>query len=417
MIYGTDGESEVITLGTNIASQRHLFARGNSDTFDLRVERCLGALIAIRIGHDGQGDNPSWSLVDVVITDKQTGEEWMFPSTGWLTTSGGGGGNERLLETLPNDKRFSYDLFMRCSRGFTDGHLWLSVLVKQPRSSFTRAQRTSCCLSVLFSAMLANAMFYRLDGTSEDVLQVGPLMVSWRQVIVGIQSAVIVAPINILIVTLFKLASNKAATTRKTSRCSLTTFLLLLAWFLCLATALASAVFTIFYSLMWGRQVSNQWLSSALISFTQDVTVSEPLKVVLLAVLLTSFLAKKSKAKHGYRTIESDRLQEIYQMSGLYDAGGETVFQGGKPQPTRFKWVLTFVREIWLFSIFVFLLMVVCYGNRSEHRYLMHQSVQNSLKDFDQVSVRFDSQVYRWASIDCSQVKCQISIMSNFSRF
>lgn len=380
VIYGIDGESEVIPLGKNLGSQRLLFARGNSDTFLLRTERNLGPLMAVRIGHDNKGDSPSWFLSDVIITDKQTQEQWKFPFTSWLTFEGGS--NECVIEPLSNDKRFSHDLFMRCSKGFTDGHLWLSVFTKQPADSFSRVHRASCCLSVLFSAMLANAMFYKLQGKAEQVIQVGPLMFSWRQVIVGIQSAFIVAPINILIVTLFKVASHKAV--RRSSFCSLATALLCLAWFLCLATAVASAVFTVLYSLMWGREISNQWLSSVLVSFSQDVSITEPLKVFLVAVLLASILGRKTKEKNGYKTIEESKLQEIYQGDCLHDLHGEK-FQQAKKTQTTFKWLLTFIREIWLYLIFVLLLMIVCYGNRSRHRYLMHQSVQNSLQAFDKV--------------------------------
>ena len=380
-IYGTDGDSGVLPLGTNLGN-RLMFARGNTDTFVLQAEKHLGPLLAIRIGHDNGGENPSWFLADVRITDSQTHEQWNFPCTKWLTVEGGN--TELVIEPLSNDKRFNHELIMRCSKGFTDRHLWVSVFTKQPGDSFTRVQRATCCLSVLLSAMLTNAMFYKLGGKSEQVLQIGPLSFSWRQVIVGIQSALIVAPINILIVTLFKVAADRAA--RQSSACSSARWLLCLAWFLCLGTALTSAAFTIFYSLMWGREISDQWLSSVLVSFAQDVSVTEPLKVVLVAVLLAGIFGRKTQRKNGYITIEESTVQDIYQGVRLHNINE---LQHMRRKRTKLENVSTFLQEIWLYFIFVLLLLIVCYGNRSSHRYLMYQSVQSSLQTFDKVTAAF----------------------------
>ena len=47
------------------------------------------------------------------------------------------------------------------------------------------------------------------NGKSEQVIQIGLLKFSWRQVIIGIESALLVAPINILIVFLFQKGTEK----------------------------------------------------------------------------------------------------------------------------------------------------------------------------------------------------------------
>lgn len=50
--------------------------------------------------------------------------------------------------------------FMKTSKGFQDGHIWYSVFSRSPRSSFTRAQRVSCCFSLLLCTMLTSIMFW-----------------------------------------------------------------------------------------------------------------------------------------------------------------------------------------------------------------------------------------------------------------
>ena len=377
VIYGTGGESEVLSLGRDLDDHRLLFARGSRDSFVVQTGKSLGRLREIRIGHDNMGDNPSWFLADVLIIDCQSHEQWKFPYLNWLELDGQG--TECVLEPLLNERRFNHEFLVQSSRGFTNRHLWVSVFAKHFGNVFTRVQRATCCLSVLLSAMLMNAMFYKLGGESEQVLQIGPLSFSWRQVIVGIQSALIVAPINILIVTLFKVAADRAA--RQSSACSSARWLLCLAWFLSLGTALTSAAFTIFYSLMWGREISDQWLSSVLVSVVQDVSVTESMKVVLVALFLAGILARKRQRQYESIPVEEENVRV---RGRLYDFNPDE-FRNSRRHRTKLERVSTFLRKTWVYLIFVFLLMVVCYGNRSRHRFLAHESVRNSLQTFDKV--------------------------------
>ena len=56
--------------------------------------------------------------------------------------------------------------------------------------------------------MLANAMFYKQDkAVAGSQISIGKFRFSWRQLVIGIQSAMIVLPINLLIVQLFRKAA------------------------------------------------------------------------------------------------------------------------------------------------------------------------------------------------------------------
>ena len=61
---------------------------------------------------------------------------------------------------------FGYLFYSKTRRNLTDGHLWFSVFARPARSTFTRCQRALCCLSLLFSSMMANIFFYGIDVTS-----------------------------------------------------------------------------------------------------------------------------------------------------------------------------------------------------------------------------------------------------------
>ena len=63
--------------------------------------------------------------------------------------------------------------------------------------------------------MIANAMFYNIGGESDGAIQVGPFKFSWKQIVIGVQSGIIIAPINIIIAFLFKSSRRKKKRSEK----------------------------------------------------------------------------------------------------------------------------------------------------------------------------------------------------------
>ena len=73
----------------------------------------------------------------------------------------------------------------------TSDHLWVSVFSRPTRSSFTRVQRISCCMSLLFLTMITNAMWFKSDSDGESKQQVvamklGPFSFTLQQVCICI---------------------------------------------------------------------------------------------------------------------------------------------------------------------------------------------------------------------------------------
>lgn len=78
---------------------------------------------------------------------------------------------------------FSHLFSERTSKSLSDGHLWFSVFARPPQSRFTRLQRVSCCLCLLFVSMLANAMFTGQESEgATNALELGPFSLSLKQV-------------------------------------------------------------------------------------------------------------------------------------------------------------------------------------------------------------------------------------------
>ena len=381
-IYGSRGSTGIIQLNNEEASHEPLFYRGSSVEIILNVHKPLGFIQAVRIGHDNSGIRPSWFLEDVVILDKQTSNSWTYSNNQWLALERDDGKIERVLETSTYD--FNREVFKLWCKGLRESHVWVSVYTKPPRQTFSRVQRASCCLSILLSAMFANAMFYVFNEKSLQVIQVGPLRYSWKQVIAGIQSIVFVTLINIFIIFLFEKGSSRLSS-RRSHASSKHRRLVYVAWFLCFCTCAVSVTFTIFYSISWEKTVAQQWLSSMVISMVQTVTVIEPIRVFFTAVIL----AVMKRRKRG-RPDECSTLEETPQLSpkeSLWKLEISKVEGMRKRQAKKLK-ISRFFVELFVYSMFVFILMVVCYGNKDYHRYLLTKSVSDGLAGFHKVCER-----------------------------
>ena len=205
-IQGSQATSKGIVLSRDMEPSRIMLASGNADKFIITLPESLGSIDYLNVWHDNTGSSPSWFLEQIVIKDKQTGTSWLFLHRDWFALEKGNGKiNKVLLPASPIQMQsFQYNFNYQTSKKFKEDHIWLSVLTKPPHSNFTRLQRATCCLSVLFSAMVVNAMFYKLDKTPDPGIQIGPLKFNSRQITVGVYSSLIVVPIGLLIVFMFQ---------------------------------------------------------------------------------------------------------------------------------------------------------------------------------------------------------------------
>ena len=400
-IKGDNNEHDLITLQKH-GDLQEVFSRGSINGFVLLTNESLGNLNEITLEHDNSGESPSWFVETVVIRDRQTEERWVFPINRWLALEKDDGQIEISIKSKAATS-FSAEVRSRFGRKIADSHLWMSVFGKACSSTFTRVQRVSCCLSILFSAMIANAMFYNIGGESAGAIQIGPFKFSWRQIVVGVQSAIIVAPLNILIVFLFKSSRTKEKKEDKYKDsfqaqqlidevngqgCMLPYFCVYIAWFLCFVTTMTAATFTLFYSLMWGKEVAEQWLASILISNGQDVFVMQPTKV-MLAVILVSFLMTRNKQDDVEEGLVKEGELQNDDVDILSDNPKErfkqSLMEKMRIQSRKETRLASTAREIVLHLLFVFLLSVVSYGNKNENRFLMTTEMKNTFASFDLV--------------------------------
>ena len=393
-IFGEEGSSGPIIL-TDFSVFKKIFSRGSVTNFVISLPRSLGRLVKLCIWHDNFGESPSWFLQQAMITEAHSGNKWNFFANKWIAVERGSGNLSLELRAFDETERagFKQLFYSTTSRNLGDEHLWVSLFTRPPHSPFTRSQRLSCCLSFLFSSMVVNAMFYQFSENPKDSFKFGPLVLSLRQIIIGIQSAFIAIPVNLLTVTIFRnvrpyfLTSNQPktpVTIEKTSR-RLPRCFVFIAWIVCLLVTLASSAFTVFYSLSWGADISNQWLTSIIVSLVEDVVFFQPVKVIFLTAIL-SLIIRTSPEKEYVQgaTVCIEEEQE-------YNAPNEYLLSKAKEYGTKFLQMYRAIKNVCAFLIFVLLLMAVCYGNRDSKRFLMTTSVENIFRGFEKVNMAITS--------------------------
>ncbi|XP_041314907.1 polycystic kidney disease protein 1-like 2 [Pyrgilauda ruficollis] len=203
-LYGLDGESEPHHLND---PDTPVFERGGVDVFLLCTFFPLGELQSIRLWHDNSGDSPSWYVNRVLVHDLAWDQKWYFLCNSWLAIDIGECVLDKVfpVATEQDMKQFSNLFFMKTSKGFQDGHIWYSVFSRSPRSSFTRAQRVSCCFSLLLCTMLTSIMFWGVPkDPAEQKMDLGKIEFTWQEVMIGFESSLLMFPINLLIVQIFR---------------------------------------------------------------------------------------------------------------------------------------------------------------------------------------------------------------------
>lgn len=373
------------------------------------MPQSLGNLKHIRIWHNNGGNYPSWNLLRVMIQDIQTDQRWWFVCDDWLAVDESDGKIERTIYPASKKELTKFNVLFTSEvrKNLTDGHIWFSVVTRPPRSIFTRVQRLTCCLSILMTTMVANAMFYEVGKyeTPKNAIRIMGFSFSIRQVSIGIMSSLVVFPANLIIVTIFrKVKPKENRYTLKNENVSTDNIdveageetegqkkppakFALPHWFVYVAYGVAfvatctSATFVILYGMQFGAEKSGQWLSSMTISFLQDVLFVQPIKVFVLATLFALLIKDPKKAEQDSFTdanalandeewlhknaedLDAETQQELKQMINDKPPD-EAKLEIARKLRMKEKQMKSIIREIVWYVIFLLVLLTISYGNR-----------------------------------------------------
>ncbi|XP_060067156.1 uncharacterized protein LOC132547416 [Ylistrum balloti] len=476
--------------------RRKTFVRGSIMNYILSVENCLGSLNFLRIWHDntGKGKMRSWYLDQIQVTDLQTGDRYFFLCDRWLAVEEDDGMVDRILPVAGLEDLAAFKQLFSSSvkKKLTNDHIWFSVFSRPTRSNFTRVQRISCCVSLLFMTMITNAMWFKSEenNANTSAMKIGPVSFTLQQVFVSFASTMIVFPVNFILMTFFRKCRPKkngvmhknqqvpkrgkwksvSATQSQTwnsvpmkSRWqrfkeSITNFInfqrhkskyqsepdpdecvremkiagipesaqkkkkrkkkpgtlphwcIYIAWVLCFFSITSSGFFTILYSMEWGPEKANEWLTTFLMSFFQSVIVVQPIKVFCLVAFIACVLKKPDLsdedpgedlnnviAAHDEEfmaksntAIDEIALRRKVQNSEFKPPDVKTLEEQRQLRMMELK-MEEVVREIGIYALFVLILFFLSYQTRDSDSFLMAENLKTTLgSGFEKISTVSD---------------------------
>ncbi|XP_048348686.1 polycystin-1 [Sphaerodactylus townsendi] len=211
-LYGMDHKS-----GHRHLDSEDAFHRNSLDIFQIATEQSLGTVWKIRIWHDNKGLSPSWYLQHIIIRDLQTSKSFHFLVNDWLSVEreeNNGVVEREVFAASEADLRSFLRIFVsELQRGFFEKHIWLSLWDRPPRSRFTRVQRASCCCLLIFLFLCANTVWYGVVGdiNFSNVAVSTLIPVSSETVTVGLVSSLVVYPLYLVLLFLFRMARSKVS--------------------------------------------------------------------------------------------------------------------------------------------------------------------------------------------------------------
>ncbi|CAH2307448.1 polycystin-1 [Pelobates cultripes] len=209
-LYGVDNKS-----GHRHLDGENTFHRNSVDIFQIATEKSLGNVWKIRLWHDNKGLSPSWYVQHVIIRDLQSNKNFFFLVNDWLSVGQEDSGRRVEREIFAASetelKRFSRIFMAELQRGISEKHVWLSMWDRPPRSRFTRVQRATCCALLIFLFLCSNSVWYGLvrDKNHGDGPVSNYVPFNGDSVAAGMVTSIVVYPIYIVILFLFRRARSK----------------------------------------------------------------------------------------------------------------------------------------------------------------------------------------------------------------
>ena len=128
---------------------------------------------------------------------------YLFSCNRWFAEDQEDGRTDRILR-LTSKESIESGIILRSNlnRKFYEDHLWLSIIFRRCRSTYTRVQRLSTAWALLFLTMISNAMWFKdaSDTVTNVVFSIGPISLTTYQLYASVVSSLTVVP-AVLIIT------------------------------------------------------------------------------------------------------------------------------------------------------------------------------------------------------------------------
>lgn len=163
-----------------------------------------------------------------------------------------------------------------------------------------------------------------------------------------------------------------------------------------------SSFFVVLYGFQFGREKSAQWLASLLVSLFQDIFISQPIKVLFVALIIALLIKKPIETTEKYRQDGEDTDEDEEEL-------GISNFEGGPPEYRKFMFnrydqkssisleppnvdelnnarekkkreirMFQILREIILYVLFLLALFSISFGQRDPKAYLIAKLIEDT---------------------------------------
>ncbi|XP_033754437.1 LOW QUALITY PROTEIN: polycystin-1-like [Pecten maximus] len=203
-LYGEYGKSNRKHL-----SKKGAFQRNCQDSFIIAHDTNLGDISKVFVWHDNHGLDPSWYMVQVIVRNLQTDQKYYFFGNIWLTLEKEHGFIQKEIYAAGSAEiqQFTRIFGHAWSSSVSDRHLWMSVMDRPANSRFTRVQRATCIVTILYVFMCINIIWYGVIKTTDTNLNTTSF--GWQEVVVALATNAVVFPFSILLISIFKKSRSK----------------------------------------------------------------------------------------------------------------------------------------------------------------------------------------------------------------
>ncbi|KAK2914329.1 hypothetical protein Q8A67_002728 [Cirrhinus molitorella] len=193
------------------------------------------------------------------------------------------------------------------------------------------------------------------------------------------------------------------------SRRGLPWWFIYVGWLLVAATSVISGYFTMLYGLKYGKDRSISWIISIAMSFTESLFFTQPVKVFCLAIFfalvvkkvnfedaeLVDTLRKKATTRsaglNGVRLSKRDCTRSYYQPPPPSD------IERIKRNMVKQQKARALIMEILVFLGFLWMLLLVAYGQRDENGFYLAHHIRQSFSNGISDSMNHND-VFTWAN-------------------
>uniref|UniRef100_A0A8C2DZG6 Polycystic kidney disease 1 like 2b n=1 Tax=Cyprinus carpio TaxID=7962 RepID=A0A8C2DZG6_CYPCA len=188
---------------------------------------------------------------------------------------------------------------------------------------------------------------------------------------------------------------------KNSSRKGLPWWFVYVGWLLVAATSVVSGYFTMLYGLKYGKDRSISWIISIAMSFTESLFFTQPVKVLCFAIFFALVVKKVNfedaelidtlHGLNGVRLSKRDCTRSYYQPPPPSD------IEKIKRNMVKQQKAQALIMEILVFLGFLWMLLLVAYGQRDENGFYLTRHIRQSFSNGISESMNHND-VFTWAN-------------------